>query len=307
MSFILDALKRAERERRLERPPDLTAVYEEDHLQRKGIRPWLWLSGVFLVGAIVVALILWPEGPDPDAPPLPPESSIAQSTSETDPAGKAEARPSSASPDSSASKPPGPPPAQTPPAQPASAPMHKIPAAQPPKTAAEIEVKALPETGSKPAGQTAEVKPRPTDKGISPAPAPPVLPSGETEPAEPAAPQTARDPDSRNEMDGKAMADEPPPPPSQRADAKRKASPGKPPSIPLLSELPFEVSQKVGKLQINVHSYSENPAERRVFINMQSFKVGDQIGENGPVLKEITSDGVIIDYGEGQARVQVWR
>ncbi|MFO7600436.1 MAG: general secretion pathway protein GspB [Candidatus Desulfacyla sp.] len=307
MSLILDALKRAERERRLERPPDLTAVYEEDHLQRKGIRPWLWLSGVLLVGVIVAWLILWPDGPDPGAPVVPTESSIARSTSETDPAGKAEARPSPASPDSSASKPPGPPPAQTPPPQPASALMHKTPAAQPPKTAGETGVKALPETGSKPAGQTADVKRQPTDKGISPAPAPPVLTSGETEPAEPAAPQTATDPDSINEMDGKAMVDEPPPPPSQPADGRRKASRGKPPSIPLLSELPFEVRQKLGNLQINVHSYSEKPAERLVFINMKNFKVGDQIGENGPVLKEITSDGAIIDYGEGQARLQVWR
>jgi hypothetical protein len=75
----------------------------------------------------------------------------------------------------------------------------------------------------------------------------------------------------------------------------------------LLSELPFEVRQKLGNLQINVHSYSKKPAECLVFINMQNFKVGDRIGENGPVLKEITPEGVIIDYGEGQTRVQVWR
>jgi len=305
MSLILDALKRAERERRLERPPDLTAVYEEDHLQRKAIRPWLWLSGVLLVGVIAAWLILRPDGPDPGAPPVPAESSIARSTSETGPPGKAEARPSSVSPDNSVPKPPGPPPAQTPPPQPASAPMHTTPAARPPRTAGETEVKELPETGSKPAGQTAEVKPRPTDKGISPAP--PVLPSGETEPAEPAAPQTATDPNSRNEMDGKEMGDEPPAPTPQQTVGERKASPGKPPSIPLLSELSFEVRQKLGNLQINVHSYSEKPTERLVFINMKNVKVGDQIGENGPVLKEITSDGVIIDYGEGQARLQVWR
>jgi len=34
MSFILEALKRADRERRLERAPDLSAVYEENNLPR---------------------------------------------------------------------------------------------------------------------------------------------------------------------------------------------------------------------------------------------------------------------------------
>jgi len=78
-------------------------------------------------------------------------------------------------------------------------------------------------------------------------------------------------------------------------------------TIPLLSELPYEVREKLGKLQINVHSYSEKPKERLIFINMKSLKVGDPIGENGPVLKEITPEGAVIDYGDGQARLKVGR
>jgi len=54
-----------------------------------------------------------------------------------------------------------------------------------------------------------------------------------------------------------------------------------------------------------VHSYSKDPAECLVFINMHRYKVGDKIGEGGPLLKEITPDGVIIDYGEGEVRLQV--
>jgi len=60
-------------------------------------------------------------------------------------------------------------------------------------------------------------------------------------------------------------------------------------------------------MQINVHSYSEDPAECMVFINMKKYNVGDAIGENGPVLKQITPEGIVIDYGEGQARLPVWR
>ncbi|NQU14825.1 MAG: hypothetical protein HQ561_11805, partial [Desulfobacteraceae bacterium] len=66
MSFILDALKRAERERRLERAPDLNAVFEDG--ERSQASRWQWLSiGVaFLVGAVVVALFLWPKEPPPE-------------------------------------------------------------------------------------------------------------------------------------------------------------------------------------------------------------------------------------------------
>jgi len=84
---------------------------------------------------------------------------------------------------------------------------------------------------------------------------------------------------------------------------KKEVSPELTGSIPLLSELPNEIRGKIGKLQINVHSYSAKRNERLVFINMHRYKAGDKIGEGGPLLKEITPDGVIIDYGEGEARL----
>jgi hypothetical protein len=115
-------------------------------------------------------------------------------------------------------------------------------------------------------------------------------------------PEATLSPPAREDVPIKPAAPSPPPLP---ADPKTEADPKNPPSIPLISELPFDMREKLGRLQINVHSYSENPDERLVFINMQHLKVGDRIGENGPILKEITPKGVIIDYGEGQARVPV--
>ena len=38
-----------------------------------------------------------------------------------------------------------------------------------------------------------------------------------------------------------------------------------------------------------------------VLINMDKYKQGDQISGNGPLVQEITRDGVVIDYGDGQA------
>ena len=94
---------------------------------------------------------------------------------------------------------------------------------------------------------------------------------------------------------------EPPPAPAAKEQVNKKRIE----AIPLIGELPYDIKEKLGKLQINVHSYSEDPAERLVFINMHRYKVGDKIGEGGPLLKEIIPNGVIIDYGEGEARLQV--
>ena len=148
MSFILDALKRADRERRLERAPDLSAVLEEDNLPRRSIQPWLWLSGSFLVGAMVVALILWPERPGPVRSPLPKDTSVSRTVPAPETTQKQKTPPLLAASDS---KPAQPKPVPTP-----------APAPQPrPKPAREtVQVaKAVPETASGPAVKTPETQP----------------------------------------------------------------------------------------------------------------------------------------------------
>lgn len=275
MSLILDALKRAERERRLERPPDLTAVYEEDRPPRRGSRPWLWLSGAFVISAIAVGLILWPEAPGPARPPVSKESVVERSASVAGSPEKAQTTPSPASPKGTRPKTAGTPAAETPPARPALTPIQT-----PPPPPAPDPVQAAP-----------------------PPPGAPVVPTQETAPEQPVAPPAPSAPEGA--LPEPAPPEPAPLEPPPTGVPKAKAGPAKSAPIPLLSELPFEVREKLGQLQINVHSYSENPAERLVFINMKSFKVGERIGENGPILKEITPEGVIIDYGEGQTRVQV--
>ena len=63
MSLILDALKRAERERKLEKAPDLSAIYQEGRLSRRKTRPWFWAGGAFLVTFVAMAIIFWPKAP----------------------------------------------------------------------------------------------------------------------------------------------------------------------------------------------------------------------------------------------------
>lgn len=303
MSLILDALKRAERERRLEKPPDLRAVYEENHLPRRRIQPWFWVSGSFLIGAIVVGLILWPEGPGPARPPVPTATSVPRSASVTASVKKAETPPSRPLPGSGSLKPPEAPPPRPSPPQPAPAPVQASAPAQPLEKGAKIEEKTVPQTGSKPAAKPPDKTSPPPDGGTSDVPAGPTLPAQGTAAVQPAAPV----PSAPEPAPVEPALSQPPPPSSPPAEPKEEIARTKEASIPLISELPYEVRENLGKLQINVHSYSEDPAERLVFINLRRYKVGDRIGEKGPILKEITPEGVIIDYGEGLTRLQVGR
>jgi general secretion pathway protein B len=313
MSFILEALKRADRERRLERAPDLSSVYEESNLPRHtNIRPWLWLCGSFLVVAIVVGLMLWPEGPGPVKSPLPKDESASPPLSAPETIEKTP-RPSFAKGGKGLqAKRPS---AETSDTQPIPGLLRKAKPVRPitsvTKKMASVKSKSLlaqKEPGPKPVSTSRKIsEPRPgsvaaVKKREPVQPSPSVSLSPEKASKEPA----ASDQEKAVEKQTEAVAVSPSKPPPTSA-AKEQVNMKRIEAIPLVSKLPYEIKEKLGKLQINVHSYSKDPAERLVFINMHSYKVGDKIGEGGPLLKEITPDGVIIDYGEGEARLQVGR
>jgi len=314
MSFILEALKRADRERRLERAPDLSAVYEENNLPRHtNIRPWLWLSGSLLVGLIVVGLMIWPEGPGPVKTPLPRDESASRPPSAPAPTGREKVTPPS-SPKGSEGLKPKRPSVQASSRQRVPRPLRKAKPARPIRSV--TEKKAPAKTESKPVEKVPNLRPvsrakeitrtRPSpvagvEKRESVRPAPLLSSIPKDAPMEPEASDQSKAGEKLIEAVAVSPA-EPPPAPVAKEQVNRKRTE----AIPLISELPYEIKQKLGKLQINVHSYSKDPAECLVIINMHSCKVGDKIGEGGPLLKEITPDGVIIDYGEGEARLQVW-
>ena len=313
MSFILEALKRADRERRLERAPDLSAVYEDNDLPgHNGIRPWLWLCGAFLVGVIVVGLVLWPAGPGSVKSPLPRGESASPPLSAPETAKKEKTPPSSSARVSKglqAKKPS----VQASSGQSARVPVSKTKPVQPIKKMTE---KITPvKTESKPVEKTPDPKPVPTAGKISVSKPVPVVAVEKKEPVQPTptvspiSEGSVKAEESDNSKGGEKPVDakvvkpaKPSPAPASNEEVNRKRIE----AVPLIGELPYETKEKLGKLQINVHSYSKDPGERLVFINMKSYKVGDKIGEGGPLLKEITPDGVIIDYGGGEVRLQVW-
>ncbi len=288
MSFILEALKRADRERRLERAPDLSAVYEDNDLPgHNGIRPWLWLCGAFLVGVIVVGLVLWPAGPGSVKSPLPRGESASPPLSAPETAKKEKTPPSSSARVSKGLQ------AKKPSVQASSGQSARVPVS---KTKPVQPIKKMTEKISlpKPVPVVAVEKKEPVQ------PTPTVSPISEG---------LVKAEESDNSKGGEKPVDakvvkpaKPSPAPASNEEVNRKRIE----AVPLIGELPYETKEKLGKLQINVHSYSKDPGERLVFINMKSYKVGDKIGEGGPLLKEIIPDGVIIDYGGGEVRLQVW-
>lgn len=70
---------------------------------------------------------------------------------------------------------------------------------------------------------------------------------------------------------------------------------------PSLSQLPPDIQGSLRELEINAHVYDDDPAKRFIFINQHHYRAGDRIGGDGFLLKEITPDGIVIDYGNGQA------
>ncbi|MGM0425844.1 MAG: general secretion pathway protein GspB [Thermodesulfobacteriota bacterium] len=298
MSFILDALKRAEHDRRLETAPDLSAVYEEDALDRRH-RAWAWIGGFFILGAGLGFLVFWftasPWGHGTSSEkdmaskkaikqmvaPGQAHSEIRSTRMRTDTSGDASSSTQAASP------------------RLASKPASSVEKADP-----EPEIFTVPPS-------TASVR----DSGAGAHPADPAKSSGPegTEPERPAsAVQVAASPKDKPDPGPAAQEDvfedegvSSPEPPEKGQQTQGKADSAR--TIPLVSELPEEIRDALEELEINVHVYSEDPQERLVFINMRNRKVGDRIGETGPILKEITPEGVIIDYGEGLARLKVGR
>lgn len=66
-------------------------------------------------------------------------------------------------------------------------------------------------------------------------------------------------------------------------------------ALPTIYELVADGSIVLPELHIDIHVYSEVPEERFVFINMSKQREQSQLSE-GPLVEEITPDGVILGY-----------
>lgn len=72
-------------------------------------------------------------------------------------------------------------------------------------------------------------------------------------------------------------------------------------NAPSLKDLPDGTRSNLSQYEVNVHVFDDDPQRRFVLINMGKYKEGDHIANNGPLVEEITREGVIVDYGNGRA------
>ena len=71
--------------------------------------------------------------------------------------------------------------------------------------------------------------------------------------------------------------------------------------VPNVRDLPESSRASLNQYEINVHVFDDNPTRSFVLINMDKYKEGDRIANNGPIVEAITSEGVVVDYGNGRA------
>jgi general secretion pathway protein B len=65
--------------------------------------------------------------------------------------------------------------------------------------------------------------------------------------------------------------------------------------VPTIDELRQEGTLQIAEMHLDIHVFSEVPAERFVFINMNKHREGSRTAE-GPVVREIRNDGVVLEY-----------
>lgn len=66
-------------------------------------------------------------------------------------------------------------------------------------------------------------------------------------------------------------------------------------SLPTYQDLQLRGELSLAPMHIDIHVYSEDPAERFVFINMRKYTQGNKTTE-GPVVESIDADGVTLSH-----------
>lgn len=119
---------------------------------------------------------------------------------------------------------------------------------------------------------------------------------------QPAIPNDPRDQTSRRLSAEIPVADTVALPPAKSAEVAGLAPSRTPPPIsdsgvykdlPSLLELTMAGTINLPPLRLDIHVYSEQPAERFVFINMSKYREGDTLSE-GPAVDAITGAGVVL-------------
>ncbi|BBA35785.1 putative uncharacterized protein [Methylocaldum marinum] len=290
MSYILEALRKSERERQaVPTAPPAPVPLDRAPPERRG---WAWMA-VFLIALNGTVLgYLWFTRGAPGEPVIRP--GVAESAERTIGTRATSGIPT-APPDSA-------------PAEPSSAkiqapvPPALVQTAPPPTSRRPI---AMADKGGDPAASRPTVsRPKPVASEVPEHPSAPTADERLGRPAEktrqPIDQETVPEPSASERIEpavalrAPAIKPEPRnPPPRDHADK---------PDLPLLNALPVDFQQRLGPITINVFAYSEQPEERFAIIDMKKYQVGDRI-QAGAELLEIRSDSLVLQSEGRKFRV----
>ena len=256
MSYILEALRKADQERSAGSVPDLEAVHESSGGEGGSYR-WIWILGIILaVNGLLLAVLLLRSGHDETTPVVEADTPPPQKTV--------------------ASEPPVPPPAvvlsrPAPRAPPPAVTVKKPrPVAAPPSVQVHAPSAARPVT---PLARQAEVS------------VPPVSRSGSPDVSRPAASQPVTP----------AVPPQPAPQASRRISPQPAASAETDSGVPYWSDMSLEFRSGLTMPRLDVHVYDSNPQRRFLLVELKKYREGDTL-TNGAVVEEILSDGVRLFY-----------
>ncbi|MDQ3564047.1 MAG: general secretion pathway protein GspB [Pseudomonadota bacterium] len=273
MSFILEALKKVERERAARETPTLHSIALGEKAPRRSRWPWV-ISGALLLNATVAGILLWRHeiwdgglrtddvaanaAPGSVEPPEPARAAPEMKTTDTH--ARSNAKEESA-------KAVAPPPAVEPrPPQPAAA----APSAE---TALPARQQAPRDTPAREQQREARGDLKPPQP--TPFKAPEAKLSGEPEIATPPAAAML------DQLEQKPVLA---PPEDPRLD-----------EMPSYAEMPAEVQAAVPDLKVSLMAYAPNAADRLVYIKNRRYVEGDVI-EGKLKVETITRKGVVLSY-----------
>lgn len=272
MSLILDALKRAERERHAE-PSAALGDLPIQRAARAGSRlPWKLATFIVVLGVLAgVGLKLVRKGPHP-----------ATATVQTPAPKAAPPKPLLTSP------------------VPAQTPLIASPPPGPSVIPGTEGVASLDElTQGEPEPQMTPPPPQPAPtsppKSATPAPAQ-RTPPPQPEPAEPkvaAAPESAPPEEAPARVEQPAIGTPPratQPPPREIPPALRQQAP-----LRTYREMSPEYRADFPELTVQVHVFEQMPSQRFVIVNNRRYHEGETLAE-GPVLVEIVKEGLVLDF-----------
>lgn len=275
MSYLLDALRKSERERQLGEVPMLSVAVADRATPRQRRLPWLMMILLLLNAAFLFYLWHWTRNTEAQPPPA---AKTAQSQ-----------RPAIA-------------PKQENLADKLATPLRKMDETATGKNSAERAIAPQ---------KLSSERPRPT-KAAPPSQANAAPQSAS--PKESKAPLAALDVERPPGREKAAQAATKPSPPMRAEQTKTdrntsRSQPARPlqaqissetgrterSAPPLLMELPSEFRRRIPSLKVNVYAYSDNPAERFVIIDMIKYRSGQRIAE-GPLLEEINADSLTLNF-----------